>query len=303
MIKDLLSMSTVLSRSSALSDALPQSPYLTDCIPRESQEYRTLILQEISNLLEALRAKQPGIHSQQARKVEHKFSREMSLYFRQLGRNIPYRDLPGYLERNPVKEAIVPDDEALRIASEVTEEMNQRLDSVLRRNIEAGYLLGATQAHQVFRLEPTFELLDDGAIQWMNRHSARLVTQINETTREELARVLTRGASKGESVAKLARNIRKEVASMADITKGRARLIANTELNEAMSEASLQTYERLNVAGKSWSTVGDDRVSDDCRSNEGAGIIPLTASFPGGVMRPPQHPGCRCTLVPERILQ
>ena len=295
MIKASLNMSTVLSRNSAPSIALRQSPYSSRCDHQP-------ILEEIQNLLEALRRRQPGIHSLEARKLEQMFSREMSLYFRQLGRNIPFRDLPGYLERNGVREAITPDDEALRIISNVTEEMNQRLGSVLRRNIENGYLLGATQAHQVFRLEPTFELLDDGAIQWMNGHAARLVTQINETTREQLATVLTKGARKGESVAKLAKNIRAEVADMTNISKGRARLIANTELNEAMSEASLQTYKRLNVVGKSWSTVGDDRVSDECRSNEGSGIISLDASFPGGVMRPPQHPGCRCTLVPERVL-
>ena len=260
------------------------------------------IIQELENLIEVVRGWQPGIDSVKAKKLRRAFARELSIYFKQLGRNFPFRDLPGYLERNAIKEAITPDEEALRIAAEVTEEMTQRLDSILRRNTENGYLLGATQAHTIFRIEPAFELIDDGAIQWMNTRSARMVTKINETTRMDLSRVLTKGAREGQSVQRLARNIRKEVAGMADISKGRSIMIANTELNNAMSEASLQTYKRLDIAGKSWSTVGDNDVSDDCLANEAAGPIPIDATFPGGVGRPPQHPDCRCTLVPERTL-
>lgn len=300
MIKDSLNMSTALSSSYVRSGAPRQSPCLNEC--DNSINMNQPILQELDSLLEAIALRQPGIQSLPARKLETKFAREMSLYFRQLGRDIPYNLLPGYLERNPMKEAITPDDEALRFATQTVEEMNARLDSILRRNLDTGYLLGATQAHQVFRLEPTFELIDGGAVQWLNSHAAELVTKINETTRTDLAAVLTRGSQQGMSVPKLARAIRAEVAGMADITKGRARMIATTELNNAMSEASLQTYTRLNISGKSWSTVGDGRVSDICLANEAAGTIPMNASFPKGQMRPPGHPNCRCSLVPERVL-
>ncbi len=193
------------------------------------------------------------------------------------------------------------DDEALRMAADMTEAMNQRLDSIMRKNIETGFLLGANQAHQIFRIEPTFDLLDNQAVEWMNNRAANMVTKINDETRQRLAETLSRGARAGDSTATLARRIRTEVNAMADISKGRAHLIANTELNNAMSEASLQTYTRLQIAGKSWSTVGDDLVSDDCLDNESAGVIPIDGTFPGGVPRPPQHPGCRCTLVPERM--
>ncbi len=262
---------------------------------------KELILEALDGLLEAIRERSPGIHNRKARKLRSRFARSLNLYFRKLGRNIPYRDLPGYLDRNAVREAVTPDDEAIRLAANATDAMNQELNSILRKNIEDGYLLGATQAHQLYRIEPTFDLLDDGAVQWMNNRSAQLVTKIDQVTRERLSATLARGARAGDSVPRLARRIRAEVKSMADISKGRAHLIANTELNEAMSEAGLQTYTRLNIKGKSWSTVGDDRVSDDCRANQGAGIIPLAQIFPGGVGRPPQHPGCRCTLVPERM--
>ncbi len=258
------------------------------------------ILEAIQELLEVIRGRQPGIDSLKARKLRGRFARELSLYFRQLGRNLPFRDLPGYLKRNAViKEQA--DDEALRMAANATEAMNQRLNSIMRKNIETGFLLGANQAHQIFRIEPTFDLLDNQAVEWMNNRAASMVTRINDETRQRLAETLSRGARAGDSTATLARRIRSEVNAMADISKGRAHLIANTELNNAMSEASLQTYTRLQIAGKSWSTVGDDLVSDDCMDNESAGVIPMDGTFPGGVGRPPQHPSCRCTLVPERM--
>ena len=254
----------------------------------------------ISDLLEVIRERQPGIESLKAKKLTRKFARQLSLYFRQLGRNLPYGDLPGYLKRNAVvKEAA--DDEALRMAANATEAVNQRLDSIMRTNIENGWVLGATEAHQMFRLEPSFSVLDDGAVTWMNNRAAEMVTKINAETRTRLAAALTRGARAGDSTATLARRIRAEVASMADITEGRAHLIATTELNEAMSEASLQTYTRLGVSGKSWSTVGDDRVSLECIGNEADGVIPMNQGFTSGKQRPPQHPNCRCTLVPERM--
>ncbi len=280
------------------STPIVKSPTLTTRMETKSLTYQP-IQEAIQELLEVIRGRQPGIDSLKAKKLQRRFARELSLYFRQLGRNLPFRDLPGYLKRNAViKEQA--DDEALRMATDMTEAMNQRLNNVMRKNIETGFVLGANQAHQIFRLEPTFDLLDDQAVQWMNTRAAEMVTRINEETRLRLADTLSRGARAGDSTATLAKRIRSEVNAMADISKGRAKLIANTELNNAMSEANLQTYNRLGIAAKSWSTVGDDDVSDDCLDNEAAGPIPMDATFPGGVGRPPQHPGCRCTLVPEQ---
>ena len=42
---------------------------------------------------------------------------------------------------------------------------------------------------------------------------------------------------------------------------------------------------------KKWSTVGDDRVSPECKRNEAAGWIPNDDRFPSGRLRALQHPG------------
>ena len=78
---------------------------------RTEMESETEIQEAIKDLLEVIRGRQPGIDSVKAKKLKRKFARELSLYFRKLGRNLPYRDLPGYLDRNVViKEKMSPAD-------------------------------------------------------------------------------------------------------------------------------------------------------------------------------------------------
>lgn len=44
---------------------------------------------------------------------------------------------------------------------------------------------------------------------------------------------------------------------------------------------------------------GDDLVSQECTENADAGIVPLDYDYGDGVIAPPQHCNCRCTLLPE----
>ena len=79
----------------------------------------------------------------------------------------------------------------------------------------------------------------------------------------------------------------------------------NRKINDAYEEASLIQSQSLQAAGlpmeKYWSTIGDDKVCDVCRENEGAGWIPLDDAFPGGHMRPLAHDGCRCGMLTQMI--
>ena len=73
--------------------------------------------------------------------------------------------------------------------------------------------------------------------------------------------------------------------------------LARTEVINAYTEGTLDSYERLGVEevqGRAeWSTAGDDRVCPQCAGMEGAvftirearGLIPL-------------HPNCRCAWLP-----
>lgn len=86
-------------------------------------------------------------------------------------------------------------------------------------------------------------------------------------------------------------------ASLKDLVRNplRALTIANTEMNRAMSAASVENYKEFGVDGKEWLAFDTD---DDCADNSDQGVIPVDADFGSGDDAPPAHPNCRCAILP-----
>ena len=155
-------------------------------------------------------------------------------------------------------------------------------------------------------ISPSFTLANPAAKEYLENYGYKLITKIDDTTKTQIGRIVTRGLDEGEGYQKVARNIRdmfdgfSEKMPQAHI-RNRAELIAVTETGNAYTEAALIQSQSLQLAGlpmeKSWNTVGDDRVSDGCRENEARGWIPINDAFPSGHMRPLRFPGCRCDLL------
>lgn len=82
----------------------------------------------------------------------------------------------------------------------------------------------------------------------------------------------------------------------------RAQLIARTEMSNAINQAQMADINtrvaegRLDQQEKRWSTIGDDRVSDGCTTNEAEGWILFKDTFISGHDAPPRFPGCRCGM-------
>ena len=160
-------------------------------------------------------------------------------------------------------------------------------------------------------ISPSFTLANPAAKEYLENYGYNLITKVDNTTKTQLGRIITRGLDEGESYQKVARNIRdmfdgfSERKPQAHI-RNRAELIAVTETGNAYTEAALIQSKSLQMAGlpmvKKWNTVGDDRVSDGCRENESVGWIPLDNAFPSGHMRPLRFPGCRCDLLTRMLM-
>jgi len=135
----------------------------------------------------------------------------------------------------------------------------------------------------------------EGAISFAKTQGAKLVTQMDEETKRRLADVISNGIKDKRGIPGIQRDLRK---AFTDMSRHRAELIARTETANALSTASLDSMKDMGIEGKEWVTAGDDRVSDECLSNEADGVIPVNQAFSGGVMAPPQHPDCRCTVAP-----
>jgi SPP1 gp7 family putative phage head morphogenesis protein len=117
-----------------------------------------------------------------------------------------------------------------------------------------------------------------------------------QTSANRLAQIVSDGIKNKRGVPGLARDIRKEFP---DMTIERTRLIAHNETADALSEGSMQRMKDMGIEYKEWVCVPDSCAI--CRANAAVGVIPMNQMFPGGVMRPPQHDGCRCALAPARL--
>lgn len=146
------------------------------------------------------------------------------------------------------------------------------------------------------------------AQKYAKKHAAEAVTQINDTTRKEIARIVSDGVKSGSSYNDIAKAIKDKFEEFAvpmpqKHVSNRAVLVAVTELANAYCEGNAQVGNYLQDNGikmmKAWQTLEDDRVSDGCKENERVGWIPINKEFPSGHMHPPRFPGCRCDFLQD----
>ena len=138
-------------------------------------------------------------------------------------------------------------------------------------------------------------LLDDAATRRLLAKAAERVVMIDETTRDALREVLRIGQERGYSNYELANGVPADgyggVSGLyLDTWKGRAELIARTELAEAQNQASLDRYEATGVVSRVQIV---EHVNTDAACAERNGkVVPLSEK-PGLL-----HPNCRVGIIP-----
>jgi SPP1 gp7 family putative phage head morphogenesis protein len=139
----------------------------------------------------------------------------------------------------------------------------------------------------------SFDLLNPKVVEFIETRTGDLIKSISNTTKEALKATLKQGVELGESIPKLA----KRIASVYDDAQGyRSVLIARTETQTAMNNASLNSYRQSKVVEKkTWLTAGDDRVREEHAMMDGETVL-LEEAFSNGLMVP-SEPACRCTII------
>jgi len=163
--------------------------------------------------------------------------------------------------------------------------------------------------------------------------AAAYVQRVSDETREAIRALIVRSIREGVTVAETAKLIRSVVGlnsrgagavltyykrlvaagtvparaqALADkyaakLLRARAKTIARTEVMSALNAGALEQARQRTAAGlfrnphKRWVQTPDD-FDDVCDSLAALEPIPLERPFPGGVMAPPRHPNCRCSL-------
>lgn len=175
--------------------------------------------------------------------------------------------------------------------------------------VEAALLAGGKQTMADFMLTGSFDLANPRAVAYLKDYGAKLVKGINETTRTYIKTIVTEGVEQGWSYNKTAKAISDRyeefrIGMPQKHIQSRAHLVAVQESAQAYESGNMIVAQDLKDAGldieKSWLTVGDDRVSEECRANQAQEWIPLDQAFSSGVANAPGHVACRCTTLYQR---
>jgi SPP1 gp7 family putative phage head morphogenesis protein len=232
-----------------------------------------------------------------------------------LGQQIdPKRVFERYQETQPVKTDNLAQDRA-RARSWAMLNVGLNLDPVytaLVRLWTEAFVMGQLAAREA--IQKTKELQkagDSDYIDWDNWTPGDEVTAALVRPPDALQRLIEAGGSRirgleketyneigsalGESIAlglssrQASRLIQTHVQSAS-----RALTIAITETNRVSSYAAMETYKEFGLEKHEWLPINP---CDICALNDGA-VVNIGSPFPSGVIQPPQHPNCRCALIP-----
>lgn len=142
-----------------------------------------------------------------------------------------------------------------------------------------------------------FDVLADGATEWIDEHVGDMVKGITDTSKLALRAEITAGVEAGESVRDIAKRLRTVHEGWSD---ARATLIARQETASAFGAAHQLSAEQIASdydveMVKTWVATRDSRTRDSHKAIDGE-TVPIDEPFGIGVMAPPEGFQCRCVV-------
>jgi len=171
----------------------------------------------------------------------------------------------------------------------ITEGMAQRLKAALYDSVSLGVNVSLDLLEQV-GISFDYTMVLDEALEWARNYSYELITGIESTGRDVVARAVARFIEAGKPLEELA-------GELASIYSGpRAAMIASTETTRAFYEGQVASFRGSGAIKKmEWRTARDERVCPTCGPLHGKRTA-MGGTFDG--ITPPAHPRCRCWIAP-----
>ena len=187
------------------------------------------------------------------------------------------------------------------VLAEWTEAGNAAIETPLTKALRKAAVDAFETAFDMWRerlglnLRPTPEMRA-GLGKWAERRVAELAAQVWETTRKQIADIITDGFEKRLSAEEMMLRIRTYLRDNSRIAD-RVETIARTEASNAVNRSMFDANRLLGATGKRWDYSKDRNTCDACLRNDDEGPIPIEEAFLSGHRRPPAHPRCRCIAV------
>ena len=135
---------------------------------------------------------------------------------------------------------------------------------------------------------------------WLKDYSKQEVEYINNTTRNQVQRIIKNGLANGDNYDKIADDLFKHIEN---ISSSRARTIAMTEIHNVFSKSNFLSATYKDMQSKTWQTCDDVLVRPAHAELDGV-TIPIGEEFLPGLAYPGDSNAtpdlvvnCRCWLV------
>lgn len=135
----------------------------------------------------------------------------------------------------------------------------------------------------------------DEAAKYAAEQTDAIITGLDETSLQTITDAVSAGITERLGVPGTAKLITDAVDGMSSY---RAKMIANTQMNDAMSQAFLRKLTRNAVEYKQW--ILGPNPCPECEANAAQGAIPVDEEFDSGDDAPPAHPNCVCAVAGAR---
>lgn len=253
----------------------------------------------------AEKALRPGVLGVAGRQVERTAQKDLAGYFTALGKAVMKLGLEEFGAKDLANPDAIRHAVQLRVSSTIRGR-SAELVSILALNIQRAMLVADKQAavHEA-DAKPEGSSLDQLGLtgQEAANYAASLagskIKGINDTTIKQIADTVSNGIEDRVGIPGIAQAIEDLFDGM---SKGRAEMIASTEVNDAMSEATLRKLRRLDVQYKQ--IIPSPGACPICLSIVANGPVPTDEPFVDDsgftYERTPIHPNCRCATAGAR---
>ena len=160
------------------------------------------------------------------------------------------------------------------------------------------YKLGADKGYTQLFTDAVWTEADKRALFHVQQYGFDRVRKLSEDCKTDVREAIWRGVAEGQSMDKVARNIRDiplEPLTNSNMSpEVRAQMIAYTETARAQNAGTIQSYANYGIEKVDIVTAGDDDVCEDCiaiEEDNPYSIIEATNLLP-------VHPNCRCVYSP-----
>jgi SPP1 gp7 family putative phage head morphogenesis protein len=175
------------------------------------------------------------------------------------------------------------------ISAAIEDNKDELLQSFLDHYKQAGNYARSNVSKELGNVNITTNFINPEVQKYFLTQAGERIDGINDTTLNELRNQLYVAYTQKETPEQWEKRI--ESVMNCDKPKGRAEMIARTELAWAYNNSLIATYKEVGVHKVQWLAVMDNRTCPTCRDNNNQvfNLHDMPAI--------PAHPRCRCTLV------